>query len=224
MGPQQVFVIYGLIGLLAIPLALRLPRLTEAAAEKPGAAEHRWTPKPLNILFFVIALGADGVFTATLSVILADLVPLSTALIAAGLLLASQRLVGVALALGSGPLVDRFGAQRLLAPTSIAVAAGLGAIALGHVYTGALMLIAARPLLATVAPIIAVQRSPGDRIGAMASYATWSDTGLALGPLIGTLALAWIGFTTTYGLLALAIIAALAWHWRASRPVPRDMV
>jgi hypothetical protein len=58
----------------------------------------------------------------------------------------------------------------------------------------------------------------------MAAYATWSDTGLALGPLIGTLALAWIGFTTTYALLALAIIAALGWLWRTSRAVPIDMI
>jgi MFS family permease len=215
VGPKEVFVIYGLIGLLAIPLALRLPPLREAIGETQAGGDHRWTPHPLNILFFTIALGADGVFTATLSIILADLVSLSHALIGAGLLLGFQRLVTVALALGSGPLVDRLDARRLLTPASLAVAAALAAIAMGHVYAGALILIASRPALSIIGPILAAQKSPNDRINAMAAYTTWSDTGLALGPLIGTLALAWVGFSATYAILAAATVLALGWQaWR----------
>ena len=50
------------------------------------------------MLFFVVALGADGVFTATLSTLLADIIPVTSALIGAGLLLAGQRLISVILA------------------------------------------------------------------------------------------------------------------------------
>lgn len=214
VGPQQVFVIYGLIGLLAIPLALRLPKLQDAIEEKSAPAGSRWKPAPLNILFFVIALAADGVFTATLSILLAGIVPVSSALIGAGLLLALQRVIAIVLALASGPLVDRLDPRRLLAPATLVVAVGLAAIAAGYIYAGALVLIVFRAVLAIVGPILAAQRAPTDRINAMAAYATWNDTGLALGPLVGTLAVAWAGFSATYALLAAAIVVALAWQAR----------
>ena len=93
------------------------------SSDAPARAERRWTPSTLNILFFVIALGADGVFTATLSTLLADIIPVTSALIGAGLLLAGQRLVSVILSFASGSVVDRFEAQRMLAPCSIVIAA-----------------------------------------------------------------------------------------------------
>lgn len=220
VGPQQVFVIYGLIGLVAVALALRLPPLREAIKNPAERAPHRWTPSPLNILFFVSALGADGVFAATLSLLLADLVSVSSALIGAGLLLAFNRLVVVALSLASGPLVDRLDANRMLAPAILAAAAGLATIAAGYVYTGALLLILARSLLTVISPIVAVQKSPNDRINAMAAYTTWSDSGLALGPLLGTLAVTWAGFSATYAALAAALLAALAWQVWSSRARP----
>jgi MFS family permease len=217
IGPQHVFVLYGLIGLIAVPLAMRLPPLRAAAESKVDAAGHRWIPTPLNVLFFVIALGADGVFAATLSTLLADLVPVSQALVAAGLLLAGQRFVSVVLALASGPIIDRFDAARLLVPASVVVALGLAGIALGHVYTAAVVLIVARALIAVIGPIVAAQRSPADRITAMAAYTTWSDSGLALGPLIGTLAVLWFGFAPTYVLLAALTLAALVWEFWTGR-------
>ena len=125
VGPQHVFIIYGLIGLIAVPLALSLPRLRHAASETPPAATGRWTPSSLNVLFFVIALGADGVFTATLSTLLSDIIPVTSALIGAGLLLAGQRLLSVILSFAGGPIVDGIGANRLLTPCSIVVAVGL---------------------------------------------------------------------------------------------------
>src|SRR6185503_6181307 len=143
-GPQSVFVIYGLVGALAVPLALSLPRLRQTVGDAPARAKGRWTPNTLNILFFVIAFGADGVFTATLSTLLADIIPVTSALIGAGLLLAGQRLVSVILAFVSGPIVDRLKAHRLLAPCGLVIAAGLVAIAAGHVYAGAVILIFAR--------------------------------------------------------------------------------
>jgi predicted MFS family arabinose efflux permease len=114
--------------------------------------------------------------------------------------------------------VDRLEAGRLLAPASLAAAAGLGLIAAGFIYAGALVLIGARAVLGILGPIVAAQRAPSDRINAMASYATWSDTGLALGPLVGTMAVAWIGFSLTYAVLAGALVAALAWVAVIAKP------
>src|SRR5215212_4780571 len=151
VGPQHVFVIYGIVGLVAIPLALSLPRLRQSAGDVPAAAKGRWVPTPLNILFFVVALGADGVFTATLSTLLADIIPVTSALIGAGLLLAGQRLTSVILSFVSGPIIDRLHADRVLAPCGLLATAGLFAIASGHVYAGAVVLIVARDVFAIVA-------------------------------------------------------------------------
>ena len=70
--PRMVFVIYGLVGLLAVPLALTLPRLRQPPATRRRARADAGRVSPLNVFFFVVALGADGVFTATLSTLLAD--------------------------------------------------------------------------------------------------------------------------------------------------------
>ncbi len=219
-GPQGVFVIYGLVGLIAVPLALTLPRLRQPVGEAPAPAKGRWVPSSLNILFFVVALGADGVFTATLSTLLADIIPVTSALIGAGLLLAAQRLVSVILAFVSGPIVDRLHAGRVLAPCAVLAAVGLIAIALGHVYAGAVVLIIARVTFAIVAPIVAAEQS-SDRIGAIAAYATWSDCGLAAGAFIGIMGMEWLGYPATYGALGAATIAAVLWFTlRPATPPP----
>jgi MFS family permease len=220
VGPQHVFVIYGLIGLAAIPLALLLPPLRQAVSDVPVAASRRWTPSALNLLFFVVGLGADGVFTATLSILLADIIPVTSAVIGAGLLLASHRLIAVVLALASGPIIDRLKAHRVIVPCSLAIAAGLLAIALGYIYAGAVVLIVTRALFAIVAPVMAAEQSP-DRIGAIAAYATWSDCGLAAGAFIGIVGMEWAGYTPTYALLAGATVGAVFWFkLRAAVPPP----
>src|SRR3954451_3196720 len=210
VGPRWVFVIYGLAGLLAVPLALTLPRLRHSGSEVPASSVERWKVNPHNVLFFVVALGADGVFTATLSTLLADLIPVTSALIGAGLLLAANRLTSVILAFISGPVVDRLKAHRLLAPCGSLVAIGLAAIAAGYVYSGALVLIFARVVFAIVAPIVAAEQST-DRIGAIAAYATWSDCGLAAGAFIGIMGMELLGYSVTYAALAAASLGAVLW-------------
>jgi len=219
VGPQYVFVIYGAVGLLAVPLALMLPRLRQTVGDAPAAAKGRWAPSPLNSMFFVVALGADGVFTATLSTLLADIIPVTSALIGAGLLLAGQRLISVILAFVSGPIVDRLKAHRVLAPCGVVIAVGLTAIAMGHVYIGAVVLIFARVIFAIVAPIVAAEQS-SDRIGAIAAYATWSDCGLAAGAFIGIMGMEWIGYSLTYAALGGVTLAAIVWFTLAKAAPP----
>jgi len=157
--------------------------------------------------------------TATLSTLLADLIPVTAALIGAGLLLAGRQLVAVILSFMSGPLVDRFEARRLLAPCSIVIALGLLAIAAGHVYAGAVVLVFARVLFAIVGPVIAAEQST-DRIGAIAAYATWSDCGLAAGAFLGIVAMQWAGFPLTYVTLAATTLAVLVWFMLRAPSAP----
>jgi MFS family permease len=219
VGPQYVFVIYGVVGLLSVPLALMLPKLRQTVGDAPAAAKGRWAPSPLNSMFFVVALGADGVFTATLSTLLADIIPVTSALIGAGLLLAGQRLISVILAFVSGPIVDRLKAHRVLAPCGVVIVVGLTAIAMGHVYVGSVVLIFARVIFAIVAPIVAAEQS-SDRIGAIAAYATWSDCGLAAGAFIGIMGMEWIGYPLTYAALGGVTLAAIVWFTLAKAAPP----
>jgi hypothetical protein len=156
-----MFVLYGLIGLVTIPLAFLLPSLRAAASDGPAA--RRWTLTPLNALFFVVSFGADGVLGATISVLLAQFMPTTSAIIGAGLLLALQRLIAIVLALFSGPLTDRLGAHRLLLPCTLAIAAGFAVIAGGYVSSGTIIVILARALLGTAGPVLAAEKST-DRI------------------------------------------------------------
>jgi len=211
VGPQQVFIIFGLVGLLAIPLAWQLPRLERGVGEKKARADRRWTVSPLNMLFFVVALGADGVFTATLSSLLADLVPVASALIGAGLLLAAQRIAAVVLALASGFIVDRLQPARLIVPCTLVIAAAMAFIGLDWVYIGAILLIPVRAIFAIVGPVLAAQKSP-DRIGAIAAYTTWTDCGLAAGAFLGIIAFESLGSHLTYLTLAAATVLAILWY------------
>ena len=209
VGPHQAFTIYGILGLAAFPLALALS--PTAAAPGDARAPRRWIPSDLNVLFFTLALAADGVLGATVSLLLVEYMPAAAAIVGASLLLAFQRLAHIVLALFSGPVADRIGAGRLLLPCSLVVALGLGAIALGHVYTGTITVIVARALLTTVSPVLAAQRSP-DRIGALASFATWSDVGLAAGAFLGTVGISAIGLVPVYATLAVLVAGIALFH------------
>jgi MFS family permease len=209
VGPHQAFTIYGVLGLAAFPLALALSPTVASPSEV--RAPRRWIPSDLNILFFVLALAADGVLGATVSLLLSVTMPAASAIVGASLLLAFQRLAHIVLALFSGPVTDRIGAGRLLLPCSLAVACGLGAIALGHVYVGTIVVIVSRALLTTVSPVLAAQRSP-DRIGALASFATWSDVGLAAGAFLGTVGISAIGLVPTYATLAVLVAGMAVFH------------
>ncbi|MGY2906802.1 hypothetical protein [Bradyrhizobium sp. URHC0002] len=143
---------------------------------------------------------------------------MASAIISAAALLALQRVVIIVLALFSGPLTDRLGAERLLLPCSLAVAAGLATIATGHVYFGTIVVIVSRALLATVGPVLAAQKST-DRIAALASFATWTDVGLAAGAFFGVVGIVEIGYATSYWLLAVLSAAAVLWYSRSVKPV-----
>jgi MFS family permease len=215
VGPHQMFVIYGLLSFIAVPIAFLLPPMrAEPKADAP--AEKRWTPTPLNILFFGLAFAADGVLGTTISVLLSNFMPTSQAIIGAGLIMALRQAFGISLAFISGPITDRIGAQRLLIPGTLIVIGGLVIVAAGYVYIGALVIICSRGILSTVGPVLAAEKST-DRIAALASYATWNDVGLAGGAFLGTVGVASLGATPTYALLAAALLLATAWQFFASR-------
>jgi hypothetical protein len=198
-----------------VPIAFLLPPMRREPKEDAPDAK-RWTPTPLNILFFGLSFAADGVLGTTISVLLSTFLPTSQAIIGAGLIMALRHAVGISLAFISGPIVDRIGAQRLLVPGALCVVLGLVIVASGYVFAGALVVIFSRSVLQTVGPVLAAERST-DRIGALASYSTWSDVGLAGGAFLGTVGVASLGAAPTYSLMATALSMSIAWQFVAAR-------
>src|SRR5438552_2811449 len=114
--------------------------------------------------------------------------------------------------------VARLEPRRPSAAGSTVIALGLLAIAAGHVYAGAVVLMLARVLFAIVGPVIAAEQST-DRIGAIAAYATWSDCGLAAGAFLGIMGMEWAGYPATYAMLGAMTVAAIVW-FMACQAVP----
>lgn len=215
LGPRDVFLALGVVGLLAVPLALTLPREVAAAAEPGRPATTRWRPSTLNVLFFTVS-AVDGAFAMTLSLLLAGTLAVGSALLTAGLLLALQRVAVVVLSLAAGPMIDRLGARRLLTPCIVVVVAGLLGLAHGIVYPAAAAIIVARAFLSNVGPVMATQERSGSTVERLAAFATWVDSGLAVGPLIGGFVVARLGLPLLYDALAVAIVGALVMHMLAS--------
>ena len=84
----------------------------------------------------------------------------------------------------------------MLVPCGLVIAAGLLAIAIGHVYVGAVVLILARVAVRDHRRRSIAAQQSSDRIGAIAAYATWSDCGLAAGAFIGIVGMEWAGTAT----------------------------
>jgi MFS family permease len=219
LGPREVFLVLGGVGLLAVPLALTLPRDVAAGATAGRAATTRWRPSTLNLLFFTVSVG-DGAFAMTLSLLFAGSLGMGSALLAAGLLLALQRAAIVVLSLVAGPLIDRIGARRLLTPCVVVVVAGLLGIAHGVLYPAAVAVVVARAFLSTVGPVLATQERSGTTVERLAAFATWVDSGLAVGPLIGGVVVARLGLPLLYDALAVAIMGALIAHRLATPNQP----
>jgi predicted MFS family arabinose efflux permease len=76
----------------------------------------------------------------------------------------------------------------------------------------------ARGLLGTVGPVLAAEKST-DHIAALASFATWTDIGLAAGAFFGIVGVVEIGYATSYALLAIMSAVAAVWYRQSTKPV-----
>lgn len=211
LGPRGVFVALGLVGLLAVPLALTLPRELAADPSQAGRGGTRWRPSSLNVLFFANSI-IDGAFAMTLSLLFAGTLTLTSALLSAGLILAFQRFMIVVLSLVAGRMIDRVGPYRVLVPCVVVVVGGLFALAHGVLYPAAIVIVLARALLSTTGPVLAASERSGTTVERLAAFATWVDSGLAVGPLIGGVAVAHFGLPTLYQTLAVALALTLGVH------------
>lgn len=187
-GPQGIFVALGCLTLLAVPLAAMLP-----SVERPAPRQSRALfPKPsrLDLMYFVMTLSVDGIFTITTTLLLKDLVSVESAVLSAGLVLALRGLVQVVLSPVGGALGERYGAQRLMTLMQAAMVLGLALIAVSAGRWPAMMIVGmtivamSRAILQVLILAVAAQRHPDDAMRSFSVLATWGDIGSAVGPLL----------------------------------------
>jgi predicted MFS family arabinose efflux permease len=145
----------------------------------------------------------------TLSLLLAHSFGVQSAMLGAGMLLASQRLIGGVMSGLGGVIVDRFGAQRILAIGVTVIVLALFGVAAGSLYPAAAVIVVARATLAPVGPVLAIGERGGTRVERLAAFATWTDCGLAAGPLLAGLLYGRVGVSILYAALASLLALAL---------------
>jgi MFS family permease len=220
-GPREVFLYLAIVSCIGALFALKLPRHI-AKPPTPRADRPSALPKPdrLDILIFWMGFSIDGVFTMTVTIMLAEHIALEMAMLSGGLLFAGRRVIEMVVAPLSGYIADRFGVRRPLMMTSFLLVAGLGLVGLGWLYTGALGIVLARGALGTLIPAAVALFGPDAVLQSLARNQTWRDIGAALGPLTTGFVLSSTTPETMHLILAVIVLASLLWlltwpTWRA---------
>ena len=182
IGARPTLTALGIMSLAGILVATRLPELRFDNAN--GGSRRFRLPRNSEWLSFLAGFVTDGIFPATIGLLLARSAGVGEAVAGAGALLALKRVAVVILAPASGYAADRFGGD-------IATAAGFGITAIGavsiafdSVIGGAILLSCGAALTATSIPASVMTRGARDRVAALAGIAMARDAGAAAGPLI----------------------------------------
>ena len=213
LGPRTVFVWLALLTATAIPLALSLP-VDRSAGEAPTSTRSLGRPTLIDLLFAWQGFGVDGVFAVSITLLLAQELPLDLAVLSGASLLAVRHVCDAVGAPLFGAIGDRHGAGRILVVTLACAAVGFFGVAWGFTIVGALLMLFSRSALTVLGPAVAVQRiSPAQPvIGDLARMHAWRDLGAAVGPLATGALLTVTSAELLHGAMgALATVGVLAW-------------
>ena len=224
-GPRLVFVLLAAVTAIAVPLAMVLPRDRPRTGAPSSRVPSLERPTMLDVLFFQIGGGVDGVFVVSVTLILAQQHATSVAVVLGGALLAMRHLSEGLLAPVFGSMADRYGARRLFVAMIVATAVGFAAIALGATVVGALLMLGARGALAAIGPALVVEEAPRGAavMGGLARLQAWRDLGAAVGPLATGYLLLVTSPELLHGIVAALIggtMAVWAQSERARRSAP----
>ena len=217
-GPRDVFFYLALVSAAAVLLAWMLPK----SLPRSGAVAARRTgliPRPdrLDLLIFWMGFGVDGIFTMTITIMLAGKISVEAAMIWAGLVMSGRRVMEMIVAPLSGHIADRYGVRRPLLLACLLLVVGLALVGFGWLYAGAAAIILGRGALGTLIPAAVALFATGAVMGPMARNLTWRDIGAAAGPLITGIML---GVTTPellHLLVSVAFLATLLWLMASSQ-------
>ncbi len=216
VGPRDVFFYLALVSGIALPFAMLLPpTLRRPPAPAPSRPRGLPWPDRLDMLIFWIGFGVDGVFTMTVTILLAQHVALELAMLSAGLLFAGRRVVEMIAAPLSGVIADRLGVRRPLIVASVLLVAGFALVGVGWLLAGALAIIVARGALGTLIPAAVALAAPDAVLRPLARNQAWRDVGAAAGPLTTGVALAVTTPEVLHLVLAVVSLASVLWFMAA---------
>ena len=213
LGPRTVFVWLALLTATAIPLALSLP-VDRSAGEAPTSTRSLGRPTLIDLLFALQGFAVDGVFVVSITLLLAQDLPLDLAVLSGASLLAARHVCDAVGAPLFGGIGDRHGAGRILVVTMACTAVGFFGIAWGFTIAGALLMLFSRSALTILGPAVVVRRiSPAQSvIGDLARMHAWRDLGAAVGPLAAGVLLTVTSAELLHGVMgALVAVGMLAW-------------
>lgn len=218
-GVRPALAALGIISLAGVLVATLLPG-PEVGSEARSAGVLR-RPRNAEWLSLVAGFVTDGVFPATIALLLARSAGAGEAIVGAGMLLGFKRIAVVVLAPLGGHAADRFGGSAVTAAGFAAGAIGALCIGFDHVVAGAVLLSCGAAVTTTSIPVSVATQNGEERVSAFARVAMARDAGAAAGPLAALLLFDAAGAAVLYcaaGVL-MAVMAANA--GRAASLSPR---
>ena len=213
LGPRTVFVWLALLTATAIPLALSLP-VDATGGGAPVSTRSLGRPTLIDLLFALQGFAVDGVFAVSITLLLAQELPLDLAVMSGASLLAVRHVCDAVGAPLFGRIGDRRGAGRVLVMTMACTAVGFLGVASGFTIAGALLMLFSRSALTVLGPAVVVRRiSPAQPvIGDLARMHAWRDLGAAMGPLATGVLLTVTSAELLHGVMgALVTVGMAAW-------------
>lgn len=208
LGVRPALAAMGGISLIAIPLARLLPRSEQRAFDGAVLREPIRHARREEVVSAALGFVADGVFPATVGLLLAPAAGVRGAMLAAGTMLALKRIAVVVLSPISGRAADRFGALAINTAGILVTAAGALVIASGTSGgVGALLLISGAAVTATALPLAIAISDAADRMPRLARLGLARDAGAAAGPLVALALVDALGLPLLYGAAGILLLA-----------------
>jgi hypothetical protein len=196
IGARPTLTALGIISLAGILAATRLPELK--LDNRDGDGRQFRLKRNAEWLSLFASFVTDGIFPATIGLLIARSTGVEAAVVGAGLLLGLKRVAVVVLAPASGYAADRVGGDVVTATGLGITAIGTFSMAFGSVFGGAILLSCGAALTTTSIPASVVARDPRERVDALAGIAMARDAGAAAGPLIALVLFDYAAATTMY--------------------------
>jgi MFS transporter, DHA1 family, inner membrane transport protein len=206
IGVRPTLVVLGVASIGGIFVAMRLPDIAIVREESDGRLFR--LPRNAEWRSLVVGFVTDGIFPATVGLLIARSSGLLNAVIGTGMLLGFKRIAVVVFAPVSGHAADRFGGDIVTAAGFIISAVGTLCIACGGVVGGAILVSCGAAVTTTSIPISVAAHHARARVAALAGVGMARDAGAAGGPLVALVLFDFAGATVLYSVAA-ALMAAI---------------